>query len=57
MAKTTKKTLPKGPHALTKAAEARETPAQERRESPAFEKMERKMGIEKYMAKPKKRKM
>lgn len=42
--------MPKGPHPLTKAGEAKETRAMEKRESPAFERMERKLGLEKHGA-------
>lgn len=46
---------PKGPHALSRAGEARETKAQERAESPAFEAMEKRLGIEKPRGKKGKR--
>jgi hypothetical protein len=47
---------PRGPHALTVAAERRETRAQEKAESPRFEQAERRLGLEKYDPSKKKKK-
>jgi len=54
MALKKKPALPKGPHALTRAAERKETPAQEKAESPRFERKEKQLGIEGDYGKKKK---